>query len=399
MTAQPKGDEPEPGAGAHSIFSSFVMAGFECSSQRRQDGRRLDLLADTGHARWVDKDYQRLSGLNIRCARDGLRWHLIERSPGRYDWSSFVPMLKAAQAQQVQVVWDLCHYGYPDDLDFWRPAFVERFARFAAAAATVMMDEGVSVPFYSPINEISFWSWAGGEVAYFNPTARGRAQELKHQLVRASIAAIEAIREQAPHARFVQCDPLIHVLAGSRRSDDIEAAEAYRLSQFQAWDLLTGREWPGLGGQEHYLDIIGANFYAHNQWYYHGRRILRGERDFRPLSGMLKELHQRYQRPILIAETGAEDEERLPWLAYILEQTLLAIERGVPVQGICWYPFLDYPGWDNGRYCPTGVFGYPDGEGERAAVHPLHVELAQVPERVAACLRRVNGGHIEGRGR
>ncbi len=204
MTAQPKGDEPD--ADASSIFSSFVMAGFECSSQRRQDGRRLDLLADTGHARWVDKDYLRLSGLNIRCARDGLRWHLIERSPGRYDWSSFLPMLKAAQAQQVQVVWDLCHYGYPDDLDIWRPAFVERFARFAAAAAKLMADEGVSVPFYSPINEISFWSWAGGEVAYFNPNARGRAQELKHQLVRASIAAIEAIREQAPNARFVQCD-------------------------------------------------------------------------------------------------------------------------------------------------------------------------------------------------
>jgi hypothetical protein len=102
---------------------------------------------------------------------------------------------------------------------------------------------------------------------------------------------------------------------------------------------------------------------------------------------------------VLIAETGAEDEERLPWLAYIVEQTLLALERGVPVQGICWYPFLDYPGWDNGRYCPTGVFGYPDGEGERAAFHPLHVELAQVPERIAASLRRVNGRRVEGRGR
>ena len=26
--------------------------------------------------------------------------------------------------------------------------------------------------------------------------------------------------------------------------------------------------WPELGGQEKYLDIIGVNFYPHNQWFY-----------------------------------------------------------------------------------------------------------------------------------
>jgi hypothetical protein len=386
MTTNPKVDGLEPGA----LFASFVMAGYECSSQRRRDGRRLDLLSSTGHAQWAARDYRQLADLRIRCARDGLRWHLIERSPGRYDWGSFLPMLKAAQGAPLQVVWDLCHYGYPDDLDVWQPSFVERFARFAGAVARLMIDEGISVPFYSPINEISFWSWAGGDVGYFNPGAHGRGQELKHQLVRASIAAIEAIREQAPAARFVQCDPLINVISGSRRSDELENAERYRLAQFEAWDLLAGRQWPGLGGQEHYLDIIGANFYPHNQWFFEGARIQRGERDYRPLAGMLKELHQRYQRPLLISETGAEDTERVPWLRYIVEQVQVALARGVPVQGICWYPFLDYPGWDDDRYCPTGVFGYPDGEGERAGFHPLCVELAQVPERIGEHLQRAD---------
>ncbi|MDQ0668365.1 beta-glucosidase [Pseudomonas sp. W2I6] len=385
MTVQPQDSPLNPFERGHAtLFNSFVMAGYECSSHRRNDGRRLDLLADTGHARWAQRDYRQLAGLNVGCARDGLRWHLIERSPGRYDWSSVLGMLRAARDQQVQVIWDLCHYGYPDGLDIWQPAFVERFARFAGAVARLMTEEGISVPFYSPVNEISFWSWAGGDAGYFNPSARGRGQELKHQLVRASIAAIEAIREHAPAARFVQCDPLIHVVPASQRSEDIEDAERYRLAQFEALDLLTGRQWPGLGGQAHYLDIIGANFYPHNQWYFHGGRIARGEPDYRPLAGMLKELHQRYQRPLLISETGAEDQERVPWLNYVLEQALLALERGVPVQGLCWYPFLDYPGWDDGRYCPTGVFGYPDGEGERAAFHPLHQQLKAVPERLRA---------------
>jgi beta-glucosidase/6-phospho-beta-glucosidase/beta-galactosidase len=364
-----------------SVFDSFLMAGYECSTQRRGDGLRLDLLARTGHGRWVDSDYRQLAEVGIRCARDGLRWHLIEHQPGHYDWSSFLPMLRAARDRKVQVVWDLCHYGYPDGLDIWRPEFVERFARFSGAAARLMREEGVDVAFFSPINEMSFWSWAGGDVGYFNPGARGRGFELKHQLVRASIAAIEAIREHMPLARFVQCDPLIHVVAANARADEAEHAEHHRLAQFQAWDLLTGRHWPGLGGQEDYLDIVGVNFYPDNQWFHNGGKIRWGEPQFRPLSGMLTEVHRRYQRPILIAETGTEDQARVPWLHYVIEQVELALARGVQVQGLCWYPFLDYPGWDDDRYCPAGVFGYPDGEGTRAAFHPLHVEMKALQAR------------------
>jgi len=360
---------------AGRVFSSFLMAGYECAAQRRRDGRRLDLLTMTGHAQWAEKDYRQLGALGIGCARDGLRWHLIESRAGHYDWSSFLPMLRAARDCNIQVVWDLCHYGYPDDLDIWRPEFVERFARFAGAVARLMKDEGVRAPFYSPINEISFWSWAGGEVGYFNPGAQGRGQELKHQLVRASIAAIEAVRQQAPDARFVQCDPLIHVMPLSRRTDEANVAEHYRLAQFEAWDLLAGRQWPGLGGCEAYLDIIGVNFYPHNQWFHNGPKILRGDRDFRPLAGMLAEVYRRYRRPLLISETGAESEERVPWLNYVSAQVALAHARGVPVEALCWYPFVDYPGWDDGRYCPAGVFGYADGEGNRAPFHPLHAQM------------------------
>ena len=219
-----------PALNVASVFQGFIMAGYECATHRRRDGQRVDLLAGTGHAKWVAKDYQQLAASGIGCARDGLRWHLIETRPGHYDWSSFLPMLRAAADCNIQVVWDLSHYGYPDDVDIWRPEFVERFARFAGAVARLMVDEGVEAPFISPINEISFWSWAGGDVAYFNPGAQGRGLELKHQLVRASIAAIAAIREHLPAARFVQCDPLINIMSPSGKPDDIANAIIYLAS-------------------------------------------------------------------------------------------------------------------------------------------------------------------------
>ncbi|PHN61848.1 family 1 glycosylhydrolase [Pseudomonas viridiflava] len=359
------------------LFKSFFMGGFECSTHRRRDGKRLDLLYSTGHAQWPGKDFAAMENCAIRTVRSGLRWHLIETRPGVYDWGSLLPMLRAARAQGTQVIWDLCHYGYPEDVDIWQPQFVERFARFATAAAQVIKDEGDAIPFYSPINEISFWSWAGGDVGYFNPGAEHRGMELKHQLVRASIAAIEAIRGVAPGARFIQADPLIHVMPATRRNDEIEAAENYRRAQFEAWDLLSGRQWPGLGGRPEYLDVLGANFYPHNQWIFNGRRVMRGEPEYRPFSGMLRELFVRYGRPILVSETGAEDEQRVPWFRYVTDQVKKAVQAGVPVEGICWYPILDYPGWDDGRYCPAGLLGYADGQGQRAAFHPLQVAIRE----------------------
>ncbi|KEZ75547.1 beta-glucosidase, partial [Pseudomonas syringae pv. syringae FF5] len=80
-------------------------------------------------------------------------------------------------------------------------------------------------------------------MAYFNPGSEQRGMELKHQLVRASIAAIDAVRTVEPNARFIQAEPLIHVVPATRSGADAAAAERYRLAQFEAWDLLSGRQW------------------------------------------------------------------------------------------------------------------------------------------------------------
>src|SRR5206468_5948360 len=139
-----------------------------------------------------------------------------------------------------------------------------------------------------------------------NPYATGRGFELKTQLVRASIAAMEAIWQVDALARFVHVDPIIHVIADPEYPEERGEAEAYRLSQFQAWDMLAGRIWPELGGQDKYLDIIGVNFYPHNQWVYNLKGIRRigkfkplkrGHPSYRPFRRMLQEVDERYHRP------------------------------------------------------------------------------------------------------
>src|SRR5205823_6568889 len=121
-------DRPAPKpAPRDALFQSFFLGGFECSTHRTQSGRRLDLIASTAHDRHAHADYLRLREQGIRAAREGLRWHLIEVAPGRYDFASALPLLRAARDTGTQVIWDLCHYGWPDDLDVLSPAFVRRF--------------------------------------------------------------------------------------------------------------------------------------------------------------------------------------------------------------------------------------------------------------------------------
>jgi beta-glucosidase/6-phospho-beta-glucosidase/beta-galactosidase len=357
------------------LFNSYFLGGFECATHRRRDGRRLDLLAATQHDLYVAKDYERLRKHGIMTVRDGLRWHLIERSAGRYDWSSFLPMLRAARAAGVQVIWDLCHYGWPDDIEVWDPGFIDRFARFAGAAARLIRDETDAVPIYCPVNEISFWAWAGGDAGKLNPFCRGRGPELKRQLVGASIAAIEAVWEVDRRARIVHVDPIIHVTTLSSRKQDRIGAENYRRAQFEAWDMLSGRLLPELGGRPAYLDILGVNFYSDNEWFYKGGTIPLGHHLYRPLSEILEETYRRYDRPIFVAETGAEGSARSAWLHYVAGEVRAAIATGVPMEGICLYPILDYPGWDNDRPCNVGLYGAVDAQRDRPICQALADEL------------------------
>jgi beta-glucosidase/6-phospho-beta-glucosidase/beta-galactosidase len=355
-------------------FASFFQAGFECSSHRRRDGVRLDLIRATGHDRRVLQDYRQCKELGFSTLRDGLRWHLIEKSLGKYDWSSWLPALEAAERTGVQVIWDLFHYGSPDHVDQAAEDFPERFAEFAVAAIEIQQSISGRPPLVCPLNEISFMSWAV-EVDYFPRVGPKKVGWFKRQLVRTAVTAASAIRQRWPKAIFVWAEPLVHIAPRDHRRAEMRAAEQARQGQFEAYDWITGKAEPELGGDPSFVDVIGLNFYPHNQWYYRGPTIPMGHHEYRPLADMLLEVADRYGKPIFLSETGAEGTGKPSWLHYVCSEVRDAMDRGARIEGICWYPITAYPGWDNSRHAEAGLLSTVTSDGSRHVDQRLLEEM------------------------
>lgn len=333
-----------------SLFNSFLLAGFESACHINRAGMRLNMHALTQHDLSLSLDYSLLNDFNISTVRDGVNWPFVEQG-GRFDFSSVLQMINTANEQNIQVIWNIFHYGYPDDIDIFSPNFVDRFARYCSNISRFIHDHTDQIPFYTPINEISFLSWAAAEVGYIYPYEYEKGHALKRQLVRAAIAGIEEIWAINPAARIVQVEPLIHVVYPYESPDLAPQAAEQRASQFDAWDMMAGVTDPDLGGHPRYLDVMGFNYYHSNQWEYPGQR-LRWEdhpRDERwvPLHQLIIELYERYERPLFVGETSHFGSGRGPWLQEIYEEVKKALDYGIPLEGLTLYPIIDRPDWDN----------------------------------------------------
>jgi hypothetical protein len=362
--------------GGQLLFEDVFLGGFECSCHRLENGKRLDMTASTRHLEFANADYARLRSVGMTACRDAVSWVSSERGGG-YDFSYAAPLVRAAERHQVQVIWDLMHFGWPDDIDVFSPSFPSRFARYARAFAQWLCSETDQLPFVTPVNEMSYLAWAGGDVRCMNPFVAGRGVELKAQLVRASIEAMEAIRSVSPAARFLHPEPVIHIVADLDKPKTWRRVESDNLLQYQAWAMLIGEQWPCLGGHPKYLDIIGVNFYPDNQFTPDGVTIQRDDVRYQPFSKMLADVYDRFRRPMIVSETGSEGEQRAPWLRYVSGQCAASMRRGCELHGVTLYPIVDHPGWLDERHCSNGLWGYADDDGHRPLYMPLARELVQ----------------------
>jgi hypothetical protein len=376
------------------MFRSFYLAGFECATGYNMHGEWIDQIAATEHDLHCDADYARLDEVGIHAVREAIRWPLVDRG-GKYDFSSVEPFLAAAERHGFDVIWDLFHYGYPDDLDLFSDAFADRFAEYCHAVARFIRNNASRTCFFTPINEPSYFAWAGGEVGRFAPHTKGRGFDLKVALARAAIRGGQAIREECRGARIVHVDPICRVVAAD--PTDAVQAEHMRLFNeewvFQYWDMVSGRTLPELGGSPSSLDIVGLNYYWTNQWELGSEGAPLADTDPRrvSLASLVRATWECYRTEIVITETSALGEARAPWIHELSVMAEDLVEDGVALRGICLYPILGMPEWHaRDQWTRMGLWDLEREQDvlQRKACEPMLQALRRAQDRQRSVLNR-----------
>jgi hypothetical protein len=389
------------------MFRSFFLAGFEGSTGYNRHGHWFDQVVATGHDKTVDEDYRQLAQLGIHAARETIRWSLVDIGGGRYDFSTVEPFVEAARRNDVEVIWDLFHYGFPQDLDLWSEDFPRRFADYCYAVGRYVADRTDGTCAFTPVNEPSFMAYAAGEKGLFAPHETGRGWDLKVALTRAAIEGTNALWAACRNARMVNADPLCRVACPIGRSDlEEDVRDFNERLVFQTWDMLCGRLLPELGGSRRHLDVVGINYYWTNQWEWGGAPQADGvipplaDDDPRrwSLGELTRSVWERYGGEIMITETSHIGDNRSRWLHEVARDSEALLLDGIPLRGLCLYPILGMPEWhDPDIWTPMGLWDpvcHRDPCGDRLICEPMLEALQSVryvDELHHALLANLNG--------
>lgn len=338
-------------------FKTYYMGGFECADHINRSGVRINLLKETQHDIRVEDDYKLLADMNIYVVREGICWSAVEKSPNQFDFSEILNRMHAAEKYGMQQIWDLIHFGYPDDLSPTHPKFCERFQNLCRAFAKFYKIHSRQDLFVVPINEISFLAWHSGDARGTVPFAVNSGWDIKYHLCKAAILGIEVLKEIDPECRIIIVEPLVEIHA----NNNTESEHLFELNehQFQAMDIIAGRICPELNGKEEYLDILGFNYYWNCQWTVLGDSLEWPDENLQrvPFREMLQAAYYRYKKPLFLSETGHIGSGRVQWIEEITTECMAVQEAGIPFFGICIYPVIDRPNWDNlAEYHDCGIF-------------------------------------------
>jgi len=369
-----------PGTEAKAI--PFV-GGFESTYQPAFD---IDVLEKTGHVeRWRD-DLDLLRAAGVTRLRYPVRWHRIERRRGQFDWAATDEVLGYLHDTAMVPIVDLVHHtSYPRWLrgGFADRHFPESYLRYVEAFAA----RYPWIEAYTLFNEPLATFVICGEVGVWPPYLKGLRGLLTLALnvFPAITRASRMLHDLLPGARHVYvevCDS--HTAAGPDAQAHADFANDRR---FFLTDLFLGRHLdPGrpfvaavleagggrlLDTEAGHVDVLGLDYYAHNQWHWldaagrgHG-----SSPHPPPLADLIATYWRRYGLPCALTETNIRGyaPDRASWLKYTLEQCELARDAGVPVAGYCWFPFVDSCDWDSllsrsdGHLDPVGVYWLDEG--------------------------------------
>jgi beta-glucosidase len=356
------------------------IGGFESTYQPAFD---VDVLETTGHNLHWRTDLALLESCSVSDCRYPVRWHRIERRPGRYEWAKTDVVLEHMRERGLKPIVDLVHHtSYPAWLEgFTDPRFGPALLRYVEAFA----ERYPWIEAYTLFNEPFTTFVLCGLEGIWPPHLEGLEGfvALARNVLPALTEASRRCRELLPQARHVYVEVCERASGETGPGEDYAAYANDR--RFFVTDAFLGRpldrdrpfvaDLVAAGGSDllelepGHIDVLGVDYYAHNQWHWRAP----GDGTTAPpapppFAQLLSEYWQRYELPLIVGETNIRGacSDRATWLKYTLEQCERAVAAGVPVEGYCWFPFVDSCDWDSilcrseSSVDPVGVYWLDD---------------------------------------
>ncbi|HEX3623072.1 MAG TPA: family 1 glycosylhydrolase [Acidimicrobiales bacterium] len=359
------------------------IGGFESTYQPAFD---VDGTEINGHAARWRADLELLLACGVTRARYPVRWHRIETRRGTYDWAATDEVLGWMADHGMRPIPDLLHHtSHPRWL---KRGFADR--RFAGAYLRYVEAFARRYPWveaYTLCNEPFTTFLLCGEMGVWPPYSHGLKGflTLAANVMPALTEASGALRDLLPQARHFYVDTCERASAATPAAQAV--ADRANDRRFFVLDLFLGRHLDParpfvaevlaaggerlLGLQPGHVDVLGLDYYAHNQWRYvdGSGRGMPTSSDPGSLADLIVEYWDRYALPCAIGETNIRGfaPDRASWLKYTLEQCEAAVSRGVALDGYCWFPFVDSCDWSSllarsdGHVDPVGVYWLDDG--------------------------------------
>jgi beta-glucosidase/6-phospho-beta-glucosidase/beta-galactosidase len=309
-----------------------------------------------------------------------VRWHRIEPQAGRYDWRHTDAVLQWLRDHGIAVIVDLVHHcSYPR----WLSGFTDpRFADAYLAYVTAFAERYPWVEGYTLFNEPFTTFLLCGFAGIWPPHLEGLEgfAAVARSVLPAMTEASRRLQRALPDAEHVYVDTCERHTAATPLAAGYAAMANDR--RFFVTDLFLGNPGDGdrpffrslveAGGEDllaiepGHIDVLGLDYYAHNQWEFIDDEGDGHTRSSQPgsLGGLVVEYAERYELPVMLSETNLRGyaSDRASWLKYTLEQLEAARDAGVDVRGYCWFPFIDSCDWDSvlteakGNIDPVGVY-------------------------------------------
>lgn len=376
-----------------------IWGGIECTVNRVQNNY-FDQLQFAGHYS-RDTDIKLLADLGIKKIRYPVIWEKHHPyAESEIDWSLTEKKLLQCRQLGVTPIAGLVHHGSgPKYASIETDKFAPELAKFARKVA----EKFPWIEYYTPINEPLTTARFCGLYGHWFPHQKGNAEFLRLLIneTKATILAMEAIREINPHAKLIQTEDLGKTYSTSLLQYQADFENQRRWLSF---DLLMGKVtekhslwsylmWSGIKPEELVFfqeknctpDIIGFNYYPTSERFLdenlskypshtHGGNHQHKYADVEAVrvdlqndefgaKVLLEEASEYFGLPIAVTEVhlGCTREEQLRWLNEMHSIAIGLRNSGVDIVAITPWAMLGSYGWnklltEGGKSYESGVF-------------------------------------------